>query len=103
MVRRFFLKVSRRRTLERELEAELAFHREMAAANGNPIPLGNITLIKETSGDPWRFTLLETFWRDVVYAARGLSRSPSLLAIAVLSLAIGIGSTTAIFSIVNAV
>jgi len=102
-MRRFLLKLSRRRTLERELEAELAFHREMAEAGGNSIPLGNALRIKEASGDPWRFTLLESLWRDVVYGVRGLCRSPMLVLIAVLAVALGIGSTTAVFSLVNAV
>src|SRR5579863_2112752 len=62
MVRRFFLKAARRRTLDRELEAELAFHREMAEAGGNTLPLGSAARIKEASGDPWRFTLLESLW-----------------------------------------
>ena len=102
-MRRFFLKLRRRRTLERELESELAFHREMAEAGRNSIPLGNTSRIKEASGDPWRFTLLETSWRDLGYGVRGLRRSPTLALIAILSLALGIGSTTAIFSIVNTV
>jgi putative ABC transport system permease protein len=103
MVRRFFLKLPRRRNLERELDEELAFHREMAEASGNSIPLGSISRIKETSGDPWRFTLLETFWRDVAYGSRGLCRSPALMFLAVISLALGIGSNIAVFSVVNAV
>jgi hypothetical protein len=102
-MRRFFLKLRRRRNLDRELEAELAFHREMAQAAGNTIPLGNTLLIKETSGDPWRFTFIESLWRDVVYGIRGLLRNPTLVVIAVISLALGIGSSTAVFSIVNAV
>ena len=102
-MRRLFLKLSRRRTLDRELEAELAFHREMAQAGGSSIPLGSTLQIKEASGDPWRFTLLESLWRDVVYGVRGLSRSPVLVLIAVLAAALGMGSTTAVFSLVNAV
>jgi len=103
MVRRFFLKAIRRRTLEQELEAELAFHREMAAAGGNPIPLGSAVRIKEASGDPWRFLFLESVWGDVVYSVRGLGRSPMLVLLAVLAVTLAIGSATAVFSIVNAV
>jgi putative ABC transport system permease protein len=102
-MQRFFRKLSRRRTLERELEDELAFHREMAEAGGNSTPLGNLLRIKEASGDPWRFTLLESLWRDAVYGVRGLSRTPMLALIAVLAVALGVGSTTAVFSLVNAV
>ncbi len=102
-MRRFLRKLSRRRTLDRELEDELAFHREMAGAAGNSIPLGNVLRIKEVSGDPWRFTFVESLWRDAVYGVRGLSRAPMLVLIAVLAVALGIGSTTAVFSLVNAV
>jgi putative ABC transport system permease protein len=103
MVRRFFLKAARRRTLEKELDAELAFHREMAEAGGNCIPLGSASRIKEASGDPWRFGLLESLWLDVVYSVRGLRRCPALVLLAVLAVTLGIGSATAVFSIVNTV
>jgi putative ABC transport system permease protein len=93
----------RRRNLERELDEELTFHREMAEASGNSIPLGNISRIKEASGDPWRFALLETVWRNVVYGSRDLCRNPALTCLAVISLALGIGSHVAVFSVVNTV
>jgi hypothetical protein len=47
MIRRLFLKLFRRRRLDRDLETELAFHREISAVGGNPIPLGNAIFIKE--------------------------------------------------------
>lgn len=101
MMRRFWLKLLRRRRLHRDLEAELAFHQEMA--RGNSIPLGNASVIREQALDLWRFTFFENLWRDAVYAARGLWRSPALVSTAVLSLGLGIGANTAIFSVIDAV
>lgn len=97
-MRRLFLKLFRRRSMERDLETELAFHRDMAAAHGNPIPMGNTTVIQEHARDLWRFTFVENLWRDVVYGARSLRRSPALVVTALLSLGLGIGINTGIFS-----
>jgi len=49
------------------------------------------------------FATLETLWLDVKYAARGLRKNPVFLAVVVLSLALGIGANTTIFSVLNAV
>src|SRR5882724_10342290 len=94
---RFILKLIRRRKLERDLEAEIAFHREMSGETC--VPFGNPAVIKERAFDLWRFTTIENLWRDVVYGVRGLRRHPSLVATALLSLALGIGANTALFSL----
>jgi putative ABC transport system permease protein len=99
MIRRLFLKLFRRRRLERDLETELAFHREMSAAGGNPIPIGNVGVIKEQALDLWRFNAIENLWRDLVYAVRTLRKSHGFVLTVLLSLGLGIGVNTAMFSL----
>lgn len=53
--------------------------------------------------DEFRASLLEDLWRDLRYALRRLGRAPSFTAVAILTLAIGIGMSTAVFSVVKTV
>jgi predicted permease len=103
MLRRIFLKLWRRRRLQRDLEAELAFHRDLSRENANPIPLGNVGRIQEEALDLWRFAFIEDFWRDVMYAIRSLRHTPGFTAIAILTLSLGIGANTAIFTLMDRV
>jgi predicted permease len=96
-MRRLFLKLLRRRSLEQDVAAELAFHRDMATAHGT-VPMGNTTVVEEQARDLWRFTFFENLWRDVIYGARSLRRSPALVVSVLLSLGLGIGINTGIFS-----
>ena len=98
-LRRLFLKLFRRRRLHQDLEAELAFHREMAALGANPLPLGNAPHLKEQALDLWRFNILENLWRDLGFALRTLSKSQGFVWTALLSLGLGIGINTAMFSL----
>ena len=64
---------------------------------------GNVTLVREESREIWRWRPLDDVLGDVRYAVRQLRRAPSFAAAAILTLAIGIGANSAVFSVVNTV
>ncbi|HEX4230959.1 MAG TPA: ABC transporter permease [Bryobacteraceae bacterium] len=89
----FFL--AQKEHIERGLTAQ-------AAAVETRKALGNMTLAKEESRDAWGFPAIDRFMQDIHYSLRILSKNLGFSAVAIVSLALGIAGTTAIFSIVNA-
>ena len=74
-------------------------HAERAARR----EFGNVTRIEEQSREVWQWPTLQSLWADLNYTFRQILKNPGFSVVAILSLALGIGATTSMFSLIYAV
>jgi predicted permease len=105
-----------RQALADDLAAEIEAHLDLAAAESSDVGMspaaardaarrrfGNVTLIRERAREVWGFPSLDALGRDLRLGLRGIRAAPGFSCVVILTLALGIGATTAIFSVVHAV
>jgi len=88
-----------RRSLERSLQEEMEAHREMMQ---QPARFGNTLRLLEASRDQWGWNWLDDLYRQFRYALRILRREPTFAFTAVITLALGIATSTTAFSVADA-
>jgi putative ABC transport system permease protein len=113
---RRFIDVFRRRRLDADLDSQLAHHLDALEAEYRTHGLapgdaraaarrdmGGLTQVRDAYRDRHGLPVFETIWRNIRFAVRALKRTPGLTATIVLTLALGIGANSAVFSAIDTV